>query len=210
MVGTDIKTAAVGYLLEDGAAVTWLDPETIVWVNAGMREIVNLVPKAYVVRSSITLTARACKQDLPSGTIRLMGVHRNVGTDDSAGPAVRLASRDQLDAYDRNWTKATPARYVGNVVYDTDAPKEFWCSPPPRDASKLDVALSKVPTAIEALADTLVLGDEYRNALIDYVCFRALSKNDADAQQVKAAADYYALFRQDLGLKTAADEVAKT
>ena len=53
---------------------------------------------------------------------------------------------------------------------------------------------------ISAIGDTVVLPDKYRDALVDYICSRALGQDGQDERDLKRSAGFYADFARKAGI----------
>ena len=70
-----------------------------------------------------------------------------------------------------------------------------------RPSSLLATALtSGTFTAISALGNTVSIGDRYQEALVDYVCYRALGQNAQNVVDRKRSRDYLQSFLIKSGL----------
>lgn len=120
----------------------------------------------------------------------LLDVVRNMGADGATpGRAVRLAEREALDAADPLWHTRTAAA-VRTYSYDPATPGVFYVSPgvPTGTAVWLEIAWTTQPIAITAggakgseryvpagagASDTITIGDEYVDDLVNYIVARA-------------------------------------
>lgn len=101
---------------------------------------------------------------------------------------------------------------VAAYTYDDRDPKNFYLYPGPAAAVKVDVIYSvapqsKVLTDVEnvgtpALAD---LDDIYINPLIDFIMYRAFSKDSEYSANSNRAVGHYNAYLQQLGEKTQVD-----
>lgn len=197
---TIINRAAL--LLEDTSNTTWTRAELLSWVNEGQSQIVAFKPTANIVRQNLSLVAGTL-QTLPSDATLLIDLPRNV-----EGPSVRLVSREMLDAGPYDWHTAKTSATVKNFVYDADDSGTFYVFPPNTGAGQVVVVYAKLPAAITNEAQSIELEDGYQAALLNYVLYRAYSKDtDYTADATKASA-FYAAFKEALGGKAAGDAEA--
>lgn len=189
-------------LLKDATKTTWSDDKLLVWVNAGVREIVSVRPDAYPRIVPIE-TVAGTRQSLPVDGMMLLHVPRNiVGT--APGRAIRKAGRDQLDAVNPDWHSDTPSATARNFIYDTATPTVFYLYPPSIAGSKVEVIYTPVPPDT-ALNGQLPISDGYRNALVDYVLYRAYSEDMEVQGAASRAVAHKQLFDAFLGIKARAD-----
>lgn len=187
------------YLLEDTGNVTWTRAELLSWLNEAQSQVVAFAPTSNVVRQNVSLVAGTL-QSLPADTSVLLDITRNV-----EGPAVRMVSRELLDAGPYDWYTATPSATVKNFVYDVDDNQKFSVFPPNTGAGSLVVAYAKIPSVITNESQTIEIKDDYQAALLNYMMFRAYSKDtDYVGADPNKAAGYYGGFKDALGGKAAA------
>ena len=175
-------------LLQDTTLTRWQTPELLDWLSDGQREYVRIKPDAYVRNVDFSLAAGAT-QARPADAVRLVDVPRNSG-----GTAIRVISRRLLDTQVRDWT--SPARVNPVVVHycwDPANPKFFDVYPPSPGGNVVELVYQAVPQAL-ALNDTLVIEDSAGSALIDYMLFRALSKDTEFASNDPRATMHYNAF----------------
>jgi hypothetical protein len=192
-----------GIALQDTGFVRWKRTELLDYLNAGQRETVIRKPSAYVRRSSMTL-AGGTVQTLPTeddtgavDPIQLIDVLRN-----ATGRAVRLIERDLMDLYNADWHNAPQATLVQHYIVNDLDPKHFLVYPPNDGTGCLDVIYSATPPAVPNEAALITLDDIYQDALLDYVLYRAFSKDAEYAADPARAAARYASFAASLDGKT--------
>lgn len=135
--------------------------------------------------------------------LRLIDVVRNLPT----GRAIRLTARETLDAADPSWHNGAPGP-TRAYVFDGRDPKTFYVSPPAVANAQVEVKYSRYPVVITtAQLSTIDLtpDDVFMDPLLNYVMFRALSKDADFAQNVGLAAGYRQAFEGVLGIKAKAD-----
>lgn len=201
---------------EDATNYRWADAELIDYLNAGMRQIVVLIPEANTVETiEDTGTSRVARQALPAGGIKFIRVGRNYA-DDGTTPqgTVRYVEKDVLDTYDTDWEYTLAAgvvdgaNYFQHFCHDSREPKIYYLYPPPAaDNKKLAVVYSAVPTAVTAVGNTFPMDDEYINGAIQYVVYRALTKESRQTLPDAYRQDLWQNFLVALSLQSdAADE----
>ncbi len=195
-------------ILQDTTSVRWPLPELQGWLNDAYRETANLKPDCNTQTGTYTCTAGA-RQVLTSGfagATRLIEVTRNVAATSSMG-AVRLVSRRMLDDQRRNWYAETPSVNIEHFMFDPRVPKEFMVYPPATTLAQLEVVYAAVPTA-HALsesalgdpdtAEVIRLDDSYANILIDYILYRAYSKDAEYAANANRAVAHFNAYKEAL------------
>lgn len=210
LVSATISRAA--QILQDTTSVRWPEAELVGWLNDGQREVVLIRPDASVTNASAILTANSTKQTLPNGGIRLLDVVRNMGADGlTPGNVVRLVSREVLDAQIPTWHSDAGQAAIKHFCHDPRDPKHFYVYPRPHATTvvQAEVLYSSAPAdcVLPSVTPSAVisLDDVYGNALLDYVLYRAYSKDAEYAANVPRAAGHYGAFASSLGIKTKAD-----
>lgn len=204
-VNSIISRAAT--LIQDATNVRWPQAELLDWLNDGQREVVIHKPEASVKNTSVSLTTGATKQTLPADGILLQDVVRNMGAGGSTpGQAIRLTTREVLDAQKPSWhSDANSIGYIQHYIYDPRDPKTFYVYPKaPSTAWYAEVIYSSSPADC-ALNGTIQIDDIYANALLDYVLYRAYSKDAEYAANANLAIAHYTAFANAIGIKTQND-----
>lgn len=189
MTGQDIIDRAQ-IVLQDQAGVYWPGAtELLLWLNDGQREVVIYKPTALVKNVAVKLQA-GTKQTLPTDGLNLMDVPRNMGTDgQTPGSVVRIISREVLDAVDPDWHASAPSTSVAHYLYASNDPLHLYVYPPQPASNQgyVEMVYGARPQDLPTLADTIELDDVFAGVLVDYVLFRALSKDSevADANRAQ-------------------------
>jgi hypothetical protein len=189
-------------LLYDAGFVTWSQDELFDWANDGIRDICVLKPDAKTVTSILQLSEGSWQTLEFPGVYRSLGqiqflveVIRNMGTDGiTPGRAVSFVDRREVDASSQSWMSATPDSTVVEYSYDKQVSIDKFQVYPPQPATgcgHLEAIVSVIPPEMFKAASPdeynvdIPIGDEYFNALLEYVLARAFSK-DADSSQFAA------------------------
>lgn len=192
---------------EDPLCYRWDDNELLGYINAGQRKIVTLVPDANVVQESVTLTANQARQILPTGGLKFMKCTTNYA---GAVPkaSLRYVEKDALDSWDPDWeySSSTPGTdFHKHYAHDKREPTIFYVYPVGNTATTVGVVFSKLPTDLSSIASDLALGDDYYDALVMYVIFRALAKEGRYTLPSSVHREHYDRFLQALGLQATAE-----
>lgn len=188
-------------ILQDTTAIRWTEDELLGWLNDGQREIASLRPDASAVAAAFT-TVAGTKQTLPANATALLDVVRTVG-----GSAVRKVPQAILDAQRPGWHSESSGA-AKHFCYDPRTPKVFYLYPPSAGAVQLDIKYQAPPADVAAIGAVINIDDAYMTALIDYVLFRAYSKDaDYTANEGRALSARKS-FENTLGLKAQADAAA--
>lgn len=190
-------------LFDDG--VRWGNHELLGWYNAAVNFIVMHRPDANAKKVEFECVL-GCEQVLPEEGIRLIRVFNNVG-----GQTIRFLDYDELAAFAPDLFSATASGYeVDMYSYVETDPKRFYLYPAPKSEDKIMLAYSAavdigVPADFDFNGtDVIHIADTYRDAILDYILFRAFSK-DADYSNPVKGQSYLQLCANHLGVKLQAD-----
>lgn len=220
ILAKSIVERAQKILVDDG--VRWTLNELLDWFNGGQRQIVLFRPDASSATKSVQL-ASGTKQSIPAGDWRLLSIVRNMGTDNNTpGRAITLVERHILDAEQPEWHGSTPNARVKHFTYDEREPRTFYVFPPQPSAGRgyVEMVVS-VPPAECTMTDVpkpdgtvgtantaITVDDVYENPLIDWIIFRAYSKEAVYANGGGKADQAMNRFYTALGVKTSSDRSA--
>ncbi len=188
-------------IIQDQTNVRWPVDELLRYLNDGRREIAIARPDLYATTAVITL-ASGTRQELPADGSRFLDAIRNMSGASapySAGRAVRVVEREILDAQKPDWHTETATAVISHFMFDERNPRVFYVYPPASGA-KLEVVYSQTPVEISSTATELTNEDIYAGALVDYVCYRAFSKDSEYAGNAQRAVLHYQQFSNSLGL----------
>lgn len=221
LLASDIMTRA-GILLQDVDHLRWTLTELAEWINDGVRSIVLAKPSESTAFVNVSMVA-GTRQSIPStGTPTpqtLLSITRNirqVGPPLLAGSAIMATSRSGLDARMPDWHDERRMRRMKEVrqfFVDEQDPLRFWVFPGNDGTGIVEALVSALPAPVTATGDTLVIGswsaavglkDIMATPLLDYVLYRAQSKDDVAANAGRAQAHFQA-FAAAVGIKTASD-----
>lgn len=202
----DIIDRAVIQLL-DLKAIRWTRAELLRWVGDGQRQIVIYAPSATATTETVKL-AIGTRQQLPENGWLLLDVYRNVkdGKPPKYGRVVRLISRSLIDRFNPNWHADLERTEVTNYLYDVQDPTTYWVYPPNNGEGRLEINYSAQPVQLTREDEELEVQDIYANAVLDYVMFRACSKDAEYAPGLQLAQGYWATFMAFVGGKTASED----
>lgn len=191
-------------ILQDTTNTRWSKEELLNWLNDAQLAIVNRRPDTYVKNTEF-VCEKGTKQALPSDGLRLMRVLRNVG-----GKPIRMIDINILDDQVEDWHNEVDAAACHHYCYELTDPKTFYLYPAPAAAVKVDIVYSLAPPAITISnwatdTTTITLDDSYLNAIVDWIVYRAYSKDADYAQNVNRASMHLDAFRMSIGEKTQSD-----
>jgi len=198
--------------LQDADNDAWDEQELVNWANIGCRQIVSFVPAANIVVSSLKL-APGSLQRLGVKGVAVMDVIRNMGTDgQTPGPAITRTSLELLSAYLTSWPETSQDTEIANFATDPRIPTVFYVYPPADGTTYVEVARSEIPDAIVWDSNgnwetaTVGISNEYVGALIDYILFRAFSKDADYPGNEQRALKHLKAYLQALGIAAEAEQ----
>lgn len=178
----DIVTS-VRSILMDAGGIRWTTTELVDWITHAQNAIVARKPEATATAACVLL-AQGTRQTVPAAGQRLIEVVRNnVSGGGTPGRSIKLVDRVELDASYPNWHDADAtggARHVDvvkNYTYNENDPRTYYVFPGVKTADTVyaDIVYSATPTAAAAGAN-LSVADYFREAVTDYVLYRAYMK----------------------------------
>ena len=213
--------AKAGILLNDTGEFTntrrWPLSELCGWLNDGMKAIVIQKPNATAKNISLPLV-RGTLQTIPEGYVSILRPVRNMRTDSSDRKprrTITVVAEEQLSSLNPTWHDEYSVRYdqqVKHFVFDEVNPRAFYVYPGNDGTGSLEAVLCAEPqtikpiegkdpedmTAYEVEVDMDAI---YSGVLLDYVLYRARSKDAQESGNATRAALHYQQFANALGIK---------
>lgn len=200
--------------------VRWPRTELQNWINEAYLSITLLRPDANAATGVFTC-AVGTRQVLTAqfaNALRLLDVTRNLAAT-SSKKVVRLVSRSVLDDQRPAWHAETQTVNIQHYTFDPRQPKNFFVYPPATALAQIEVVYSNAP-GVHALSEaaldpsgadttTILLDDIYMSPIIDWVLYRAYSKDaEYGANEARAGAAYQA-FNGAIGQKNQVDAASQ-
>lgn len=206
-------------LLQDATGTRWSLLELQGWLNDSYRDTVNLRPDSNTLVGEYACVAgpRQTITTTFSSAIRVVEVYRNTAATSDKG-RVRLSSRESIDSMRPEWFSEPQTVNIELYTFDPRTPKDIMVYPPAASTARLEVAYAAVPTAHAltseqlsnpATAEVIRIDDSFANALLDYVLYRAFSKNAEVANGSARAVAYFQAFQNALGVKGQSDAASQ-
>ena len=207
-MGTILASAIIAkarILIHDTVGTRWPDAEMLNWLNDGQREIVLLKPNASIKNVSVAMV-EGTKQTIPNDGVSLVTVRRNMGINGTTpGISVTQVDMSLLDEEVREWHFEAPLSGAIHFIFDPQDPKHFYLYPPqPATPHYMEVVYSCNPADV-AIGEAISVDDIYQNILIDYLAYRAFSKDSDYAANDGRAGIHYGHFTAALGAKIQAE-----
>lgn len=192
-------------LLLDTAEARWTQAELLGYLNDGQRQIAQIRPDASVANANVTLIA-GTKQAIPAVGLRILDVVRNMGSDGATpGKPITLIDREMLDLSRPNWHTESQSAAIKHYAYDQRNPRNFYVYPPALVDTKVEAVYSVSPANVAAVGDPITLDDIYADCLLDWMLYRAFSKETEQATGVQHANMHLQTFMATLGQKIQTD-----
>jgi hypothetical protein len=190
---TIIDNATIQLL--DPSNTRWSRAELLTWINDAQKTLVGILPEATATIGLVT-TVSGVKQALPTDGWCLLSVNRNMGVSGTTGGTPVLeVTREDLTRQNPTWSTDTAASAARLYFYTPLQKSVFWVYPPAdATANKLEITYSKIPTDVVVETDTIAISDIYKPAILDYVLFKACSKDAEYAPGAELAKNYLASF----------------
>ena len=178
-------------LLNDTGAVRWSDNELLNWINEGQQRLARLRPKYFVKTTNIQLQPGVLQQ-LPSDGILLQAVVRNMGaTGNTPGRAISRVDKRSLDVINPDWPSDPADAVVRRYIYDPNSPLLFYVYPAqPSPGSYVEISYSALPAKLTATSNSLGVPEDMAPLVLDFVMYRALSRDAPEGGNTAAAAFY--------------------
>jgi hypothetical protein len=197
---TDVLSEVRTLLIDNGSAPRWSDNELCDYVMDAERSVMAIYP-ASTARRFVLPLQMGSRQVMASNVHTLLTIIRNCDvTGEHPGRAVRLAMREQLDAFNPGWHTDKPSDVAQSYIYD---PSEtaFYVYPPNTGNGYVDVLYSQIPPHLDPAVPgaALAVRDIYKTPVIDFVLFRAHSKDADYAGGLGVAGTFLQSFTQFMG-----------
>lgn len=194
-------TARAGRILFDDTHVAHPEAELLDWLNDGQRVAVIHKPDANSVVQTVQLQ-EGTEQVIPTDADRFIRLIRNMGADGlTPGRIIRQGDWEDMDHNNPSWHTDTADGEVRHYFYDARFPQSFFVWPPqPDPAHHVQGAFSMATADVDDPDNPITISDLYADALLNWMLFRAYSKDSKRRDPAKAAS-YYNLFATQLGIK---------
>lgn len=209
-----------GILLNDTGELTdrrWPLSELCGWLNDGLGAIVNQKPSATAKHVTLPLV-KGTLQSIPDGYISVLRPVRNmrtVSSDRKPRRNITVVPDEQLSAQNPTWHDEYSVRFTQqakHMIFDEADPRSFYVYPGNDGTGSIELVLCAAPAKLAPTDATkpedltsyefpIPLDDIYFGVLLDYVLYRARSKDSQDAGSTARAALHYQQFANGLGIR---------
>ncbi len=198
----------VQIIIQDVLGVRWPLPELCLWLNDGQRDIVVQKPSANSRTTSLEIK-EGSRQELGSEYAALLRPVRNLEAGIHSS-VVTVVSRDLMDAQAPNWHAKRPRKVVRHLMFDEADPRTFYVYPPNDGTGIMEAVVSALPAVfspsgeddeLDSYDGEVELREEYASPLVDYILYRAYSKDAQNAGAAQRAQLHYGQYANALGIK---------
>lgn len=179
-------------IIQDLTNVRWPVTELTNWLNDCRRELAVVRPDIFSTMTTVALASGA-KQALPAGGLRLMDVPRNTN-----GSAITVTNRGFLDQQNPTWHQMTASTTIKHFMIDERNPSIFWVYPPATSSASVEIVYQSAPTDYSTSSTLSSYEELYGGAMVDYICYRAFSKDAEYAGNAERAVAHYTQFLNSL------------
>lgn len=193
-------------ITQDKTSVRWPKAEWLDWYNDAILFVVNRRPDKSVKNVNFVVDINNSKQTLPADALKLFTVMRNV----ASGKPIRKLQRNQLDDQYDNWHTETAAN-IDHFIYEERDPTSFYVYPRPTTVGhEIEILYPFAPEAAVIAdfttdAQTIAIDDSFLNPILDFMLYRAYTKDADYAANGSRAQNHFAVAEQSLGAKTQSD-----
>ena len=197
--------ARAAMIIQDLTNVRWPITELRDWLNDARRELAVVRPDIYATTiEEHSLSPAGAKHELPDGALRLLDIPRNSAT----GKAVTVTQRGFLDQQNPGWAASSfQSDTIKHFMVDERDKTHFWVYPPSNGSAKVCLIYQAAPEDFAlAAGNTEIAGSLndfetlYAGAMVDYICYRAFSKDSEYAGNTQRALAHYQQFQNALGI----------
>lgn len=179
--------------------VLWTDEDLVTYANAGEREICRRALVLKDATSAITTVSLVSGTPTYSIDPRIILVNRAAL---NGGGRLKRISVEVLDTI-LGWEAASGTPSYFSTDYSDGM---LLVTPTPNANVDLQLTVYRLPlTPMAAPADTPEIPEALHPYIIDWVCYEAYSKNDADAQNLEKATYFFEKFSKSIGAARPAD-----
>ena len=199
-------------IVQDVAAVRWDEPEWLDWFNDGRRELAIARPTEFARRLAVALE-RGTLQSLPAEAFQLLRVDCNLVSQSprTPGRAVTQVDHMVINTMHPRWQEGEVFPFEGQAkhyVYNQSEPGTFYVFPGNDGTGTIELSAAVLPNDATAVGEAIGVRDVFANALLDYMLYRAFSKDADHPGNAERATTHYSMFASAVGLRTTTEAQA--
>lgn len=192
-------------ILFDPDGTRWPATELVKYLDLAQLKIVEARPDQYARIREVTL-AVGFRQRLDDDIYALLDIPNN-----ATGQYKRITKTDmaQLDMVLPGWRKRAGTQEIVHFMHNLNEPRNFYVYPPAVATSKVEMLAAEYPPLLptpggpkaSSVTGDIALGDKWRDALFNFVMFKAYLKDAEFGGNPALAAAYKDLFIQATGVE---------
>jgi hypothetical protein len=199
---------SAAYELLDSAHERWSETELADYLTGGIAQMAALKPTLFTVFQPLRL-APGVVQPVPGGIAELLDILYNLNSDGSPGRVITLGSFTAARALGRSSCLQTDSgNYeVRSATIHPDNDTYFYVDPPVPNIPPLPavwILVRLAPTVVTQASDAVVMAnttaETYREALKDWMLYRAFAKDSESSESFQKSQAHYKAFMQFLGV----------
>jgi hypothetical protein len=192
-------------MVRDIDGIAYTETDALEWINDGESCTINLRRDIGADRQTWQLTT-GVHQTLPAGSIQLMGGVRNMGTDGlTPGDYLYQVDEQSQNAVNPGWSAAANnTSSHTEYCYNSNHADEFRIIPPSDGTGYVEASVCSIPTRLTDIEDNINVGDQWKKALVDFVCWCWLGRDDERSPNYQRAQQFKVSYLQSLGLSAEA------
>lgn len=195
MIAKDVISRVRTILKDSTSFERWSENELFAWLQDAVDEIGNVKPDETTELLTIELDNNN-RQRLPQTIRQLVRLERNVD-----GLRINKADRYALTSCENLYHPLNESSEIYDYWQDSASSREYWVYPKPRSGVRIEGYFSLYQPEINNLDDQLRIQPAYRMALVDYVLYRAYSKDAEYADNARLASMYAEAFTNKTGIR---------
>lgn len=197
--------------LMDLTFTRWKLPELLDYVNEAVEQITTMKPNVMTAQVVMDL-APGARQRIPAGNTVLIRVVHNTAVGTNQRSITALPNSDLLDMFFPNWRNNAQfprAQIVEHVIPNPSDLTYFDVVPPNDGTGQVLIETSQKPArlartgtgphVLQQYRVTVPLPDIYQTAILNYVLFRAFSKDSGTPAGAQRAVGYMQAFKDIIG-----------
>lgn len=186
--------------LQDSDHTRWGREELLSYFNAGQRALAEARPDQVAEHVEMDL-APGWRQSLPPGATNLVRVTHNIHPKQAA---VTFTHTHLLDASVPDWRSSRERDVVVHYMHDLKDPYVFHVYPPVEGGVRVGAVVSMLPADAANEGSDPSVPVRWMDALLDYVLYRAWSKDGEYAANAGVAQAHFQLFVAAIGAQSQA------
>lgn len=193
-------------ILHDPDHVHWIQDDLLQYLNDGQSFVAIHKPSASAKNAVLKLSS-GTKQAMPADALQLIDIVRNMGVSGNTPErAIRLVDREVMDTNVPDWHTHKADRFVKHYMYSIKDPLRFYVYPPQPDTNQNYVEMIYgCNPAIVSINNPISIDDIYSEPLVNYILYRAYTRDSEFAADVTRADKHYQLAIAQLTGKTVSE-----